>query len=395
MVSWVVIDRAIERERQSNSAYRKKTAGRPMRSDAKRLADSELIQTLRSLGVEIDRATLGDLCDEKLSAEEMAEPLIDQYESATGKHLIESDWIWICLTALWERWFPDKPSFEMLDDKIQAGYESVHSGDVAAACRVWLDAWKYFLHIIDKARIDSIEEFDRLFRGTEPAFNWVQDLEDELWNAGFKDTTFLADRVIVCEEGLKRFESEDQLMTENRRRALAESYFELGETRKAEELYQGWLKSDPQWGWGWVGWSDCYGFTRTGNINKTRAEELLVEGLAIPEIRDREELVDRLVELYEEQGRLEEAAEIARQADSIHQSDEFDLEGGVMRHKTSIRFGGEGLPLDELPNLINGMRRLDSFPDEAGSELESVKRKVGRNQPCPCGSGKKFKKCCG
>ncbi len=25
----------------------------------------------------------------------------------------------------------------------------------------------------------------------------------------------------------------------------------------------------------------------------------------------------------------------------------------------------------------------------------SVSRKVGRNEPCPCGSGKKFKKCCG
>ncbi|MBI4324098.1 MAG: SEC-C domain-containing protein [Chloroflexi bacterium] len=28
--------------------------------------------------------------------------------------------------------------------------------------------------------------------------------------------------------------------------------------------------------------------------------------------------------------------------------------------------------------------------------LEKVsKRKVGRNEPCPCGSGKKFKHCCG
>jgi len=33
-----------------------------------------------------------------------------------------------------------------------------------------------------------------------------------------------------------------------------------------------------------------------------------------------------------------------------------------------------------------------------GSKGETVKReapKVGRNDPCPCGSGKKFKKCCG
>jgi SWIM/SEC-C metal-binding protein len=27
--------------------------------------------------------------------------------------------------------------------------------------------------------------------------------------------------------------------------------------------------------------------------------------------------------------------------------------------------------------------------------LPSVSEKVGRNEPCPCGSGKKYKKCCG
>jgi uncharacterized protein YecA (UPF0149 family) len=25
---------------------------------------------------------------------------------------------------------------------------------------------------------------------------------------------------------------------------------------------------------------------------------------------------------------------------------------------------------------------------------EAAKRKIGRNEPCPCGSGKKYKKCC-
>jgi uncharacterized protein YecA (UPF0149 family) len=27
--------------------------------------------------------------------------------------------------------------------------------------------------------------------------------------------------------------------------------------------------------------------------------------------------------------------------------------------------------------------------------IESEEPKVGRNDPCPCGSGKKYKKCCG
>ncbi len=35
---------------------------------------------------------------------------------------------------------------------------------------------------------------------------------------------------------------------------------------------------------------------------------------------------------------------------------------------------------------------------EQAPEAKTVKRegrKVGRNDPCPCGSGKKYKKCCG
>ena len=32
---------------------------------------------------------------------------------------------------------------------------------------------------------------------------------------------------------------------------------------------------------------------------------------------------------------------------------------------------------------------------ERKSSIKEVKRKISRNEPCPCGSGKKYKKCCG
>jgi SEC-C motif-containing protein/uncharacterized protein DUF1186 len=35
------------------------------------------------------------------------------------------------------------------------------------------------------------------------------------------------------------------------------------------------------------------------------------------------------------------------------------------------------------------------FDDAAPVEPYRASPKVGRNEPCPCGSGKKFKKCCG
>jgi hypothetical protein len=69
-----------------------------------------------------------------------------------------------------------------------------------------------------------------------------------LWNAGLEDRQFLSARIALCEEGLRRFPSDDGLLVENRRRALAESYYELGDTGKAESLYREWLDADPYWG---------------------------------------------------------------------------------------------------------------------------------------------------
>jgi len=392
MISWVAMDRIVERKRAADAAYRKQAAGKVLRSDARLLTDGDLLAKLRSFGIELDRSSLQRLCDRALSAEEITKPLLDQRTFHGKREQMESDWIWISLAALWQRWFPNQPCFELLDDKMQAGYALLASEGATAACRIWLEAWRDVLGLFDKSGMQSIQEFDDRFGGTESLFNWIQDLESELWNAGLDDRQFLTARVAMCEEALRRFGNDDELMIENRRRALAESYYELGETGKAEGLYRGWLNQDPRWGWGWIGWSDCYRFTRTELRDWGRCEQLLREGLAIDEIRDRSEIIDRLADVCEEQGRAQEAKEFRRQANRSAAAMETSLNvssaGTVLRQKTKIDFGGEGLPLSELSNVAARLRRT-SPPVGIG------KPKVGRNDPCPCGSGKKFKKCCG
>ena len=349
MFSWVAIDRFAEKERTKDATFRKQSADKVLRSDAQPLTDDDLLAKLRSFGIELDRASLERLCREALSAEEIATPLLDQRTFHGRQAEMESDWIWVCLTVLWQRWFPDQPGFELLDDKIEAGYELQGPGRDAAVCRIWLEAWRDVLGLLDKGGLTSIGAFDERFRGSQSLFNWIQDLEDALWNAGLEDRQFLTARIAVCEEGLRRFPAEDELMTENRRRALAESYFELGETGKAEALYRDWLQADLRWGWGWIGWSDGYGFTRTQLQDWSRAEQTLREGLAVDQVRDRLDMLERLADVCEEQGRKGEAAELRKQV------------------KRSA----------------------------AVAATRVTKPKIGRNEPCPCGSGKKFKKCCG
>ena len=122
------MDRIVERKRASDAAYHKQVAGKPLRSDAKSLSDGDLLAKLRSFGIDLDRPSLEQLCGQALSAEEIAKPLLDQRTFHGKREKLESDWIWICLATLWQRWFFDQPCFELLDDKMQAGYDLLDFG---------------------------------------------------------------------------------------------------------------------------------------------------------------------------------------------------------------------------------------------------------------------------
>ena len=66
------------------------------------------------------------------------------------------DWVWISLLALWQRWWPDRPGLELLDDKMQAGYARDAENDAHAAVVTWLDAWSDVLRLCDATGISSI-----------------------------------------------------------------------------------------------------------------------------------------------------------------------------------------------------------------------------------------------
>ncbi len=46
-----------------------------------------------------------------------------------------------------------------------------------------------------------------------------------------------------------------------------------------------------------------------------------------------------------------------------------------------------------LPELL--LRSYEHFAELRQKHVERFSGKVGRNEPCPCGSGKKYKRCCG
>ena len=51
--------------------------------------------------------------------------------------------------------------------------------------------------------------------------------------------------------------------------------------------------------------------------------------------------------------------------------------------------------LEAWDSLLTEDRRKELYKEQKKSGTIVKEKKIGRNDPCPCGSGKKYKKCCG
>lgn len=51
--------------------------------------------------------------------------------------------------------------------------------------------------------------------------------------------------------------------------------------------------------------------------------------------------------------------------------------------------------LEEWEPLLSSERRNELYKEQRNSATVVKGKKIGRNDPCSCGSGKKYKKCCG
>jgi len=247
------------------------------------------------------------------------------------------------------------PDFERLDDLMQQGYREWESRREAAACEVWIGAADLFFSLYRRRGYAGLKAFDEVFAGSEFVCNWVHDLMEALHNAGLAEPIYHEHRVRLAADFLQLVGDPDRSMRESLRRELAHGWSELRRRDQSDALFAAWLREDPEWGWGWIGWADTYHYCRGGDRDLARAEELLERGLAVEDARDRDALTDRQADLRESQGRMEEAKALRQTASALRAS--------AARQR--------------MPGPIR------------------ASPKPGRNDPCLCGSGKKYKKCCG
>lgn len=69
------------------------------------------------------------------------------------------------------------------------------------------------------------------------------------------DAKLYQELILVCEQILKiKWDKGDELFHENAKREIADAYASMGDYERCLNLYRQYLKDDPLWSWGWIGY---------------------------------------------------------------------------------------------------------------------------------------------
>lgn len=206
-----------------------------------------------------------------------------------------------------ELYFNSAECRDLLDKigrEIEQEDKADRSGDPVTACKHGLKVWACLLELMEMAEAKSIYQLDENHATIYDLLYWATTFADELHNASLKDQSFAKHKLAFCESYVdmhKGMLDSEVRNLGNVRNSLAECYYKMGKIEKTESLYKHWLSAEPDWGFGWIGWSDLYwiwNFECEKNFKK--AEQILKEGLKVSNVNDREHIEERLADLRKE-----------------------------------------------------------------------------------------------
>jgi len=369
----------LKRQRARRRARERRAAGpfadRPewWRDGLATTPTEEIVATLAGLNIHAD----GIRFREMASAHGSPDAVADAWEAGSTAAGIWEDYVWMAAVTLWERWTPDLFCVDVFVDQ----YLPLEAfRDDAPANREEAEQhWRMAQAVMDlvapsdgEPRLDLLDELTE--HSTVDIGWWLGEIPFALARFGMVDEAvelcgrmaavrevenFLGDRAVILaeagrkEEALRQVEKNLARFPDDAwvRIKAGDVYRELGDAAAAEASYRHALERTPAAG-------SSY---------------------------DRDGAVERLICILDETGRSEEAdaliaSEKTRAAAWETGGDSSEGEGAEPSQDTDTTPSPEYAP---SPSAVSPGTMVRRGP------------KVGRNDPCPCGSGKKFKRCCG
>jgi tetratricopeptide (TPR) repeat protein len=301
-----------------------------------------IVEKMKELVPSFDLDTFAAKAQKYLSYDDLAEE--EYYPDATFSDADE-DFIWMACDELWKRLIPNSPAVEHVADQLDNIVEEIIK---AAEREKWKEVYRRSREALDVIYRYTIEE-------TSTGRRLRRDFYEKLRKTTFYDFDSFLDDLMRNLIGHEEFEKVidiagtigDGLGDDVFLDYKAESLFGLGKRDEGESLYQEILSRNPDDPWFPLHAGDCC--INYGEKDFTKARDYYLKALSIAQKH-----------VKEPDGKDELRAVYQRLIDLAYDTGDRDAADRYQR----------------LLNLLEA-------------------KKVGRNDPCPCGSGKKYKKCCG
>lgn len=191
---------------------------------------------------------------------------------------------------------------DVLGDRITDEDLAQRNGSPIEACRHGLHVWDHIQELMKMLRAKSVFELDQGQATIYDLLYWASAFADELHDATLTDKSFVSKQLDFCEYYVEMHGdmlNKDVRNLGNIRISLAETYCRMGKAKEADAFFREWLSVEPDWGWGWIGWSDCYWLWEIPALKKdfNKAERILKEGLLVPNVTDMNYIKERFSDL--------------------------------------------------------------------------------------------------
>ncbi len=329
-----------------------------------------IFEKLKSFGIKIDKDKFLALTEKYSSSQDLSESELypQVYFPEEDK---EEDFVWMAADELWKKLRTDKKSFEMIAEEIEKYFEEAENLE-----------WKRF-----KNKIVELEQqgFDVLINYCDREGgikgNFYNDLKPHFLDVEYYLCVF-QDHLAYLERWEKRLEVSKKIYflepeNVNSKDLYAEVLLYWGYIDEGEKLYNETINDFPVEIWHAVHCADMFflgyeGMKLNKDFEKAEKYYLIAERRFTEKINweDRESIIQRLFDLYSQWGNKQKVEEYRKKRS------EFERD------------------------YLEDAGKYDDFTDlsdiKIGSDTQfSHPKKVGRNESCPCGSGRKYKKCCG
>lgn len=273
--------------------------------------------------------------DEKRYTEALAE-MVQQCIDFEDTHRISTEW---------DRW----------DELVQAGYEAQIKRNETQMITMWWEAWSVFQDIMKSAEMKmSVSSLMESQDYQYPIDAWLQDLEMELGNTGEHEK-----RMEFCQKILEMFDwTYDD--GDGFRGAIGEELYASGKIEEGKAWFENWLRKEP----------------------------------------NNSDALNRYSWCIQEQEGAESAYALVRKkviecSCTIHNYMLFERAKLLARHlneKKDLTWIEK-----QLKSFNDSVEKVDMYDDFSMPVQQPIVKeaKIYPNDPCPCGSGKKYKKCCG